>query len=196
MRASSKRKGNDAADGIIDIAQRLFDRVGFQKTTVADIARELLMSPANVYRFYAAKSEINEAVGRRLFGEIEAALHRVIEQQGSTKEKLLGFMGAIEQSHAQRLASNSKLHKLLETAFDENWSIARDHVEVLDKALGELICQGQRKAELKAIDADQAARLVRLACIRFWHPRVMVECAEESEPTLDQLVEFCIEALA
>jgi Bacterial regulatory proteins, tetR family len=44
-----------------DDAERLFRQIGFQKTTVADIARELHMSPANVYRFFAAKSEINEA---------------------------------------------------------------------------------------------------------------------------------------
>jgi len=32
-----------------------FRQIGFQKTTVADIARELHMSPANVYRYFAAK---------------------------------------------------------------------------------------------------------------------------------------------
>ena len=43
---------------IIQVAERFFREIGFQKTTVADIAREIGMSPANVYRFLAAKSEI------------------------------------------------------------------------------------------------------------------------------------------
>ena len=55
-------KEKDQRQQIIQTAERLFREIGFQKTTVADIARELRMSPANVYRFFGAKSEINEAV--------------------------------------------------------------------------------------------------------------------------------------
>ena len=44
---------------------------------VADIARELHMSPANVYRFFAAKSEINEAVCMDLLGKIEAEAEKI-----------------------------------------------------------------------------------------------------------------------
>jgi AcrR family transcriptional regulator len=39
--------------------------MGYQKTAVADIARELGMSPANVYRFFPSKSAINEATRTR-----------------------------------------------------------------------------------------------------------------------------------
>ncbi|HET7714600.1 MAG TPA: TetR family transcriptional regulator, partial [Bauldia sp.] len=35
---------------IVETAEGLFRRLGFAKTTVADIAAELGMSPANVYR--------------------------------------------------------------------------------------------------------------------------------------------------
>ena len=47
-------------------AERLFRSMGYQKTAVADIARELGMSPANVYRFYPSKSAINEAIASQL----------------------------------------------------------------------------------------------------------------------------------
>src|SRR4051794_12252262 len=44
----------DTAKRILDEAERLFRHYGYSKTTVADIARELGMSPANIYRFYAS----------------------------------------------------------------------------------------------------------------------------------------------
>ena len=59
-------KEKDQRQQIIETAERLFGEIGFQKTTVADIARELRMSPANIYRFFGAKSEINAAVARHL----------------------------------------------------------------------------------------------------------------------------------
>lgn len=36
---------------ILEAAERLFRHYGYAKTNVADIARELDMSPANIYRF-------------------------------------------------------------------------------------------------------------------------------------------------
>ena len=67
---------------IVATAERLFRLMGFQKTTVADIARELGMSPANVYRFFSAKSEINAAVARLLTGEVEAVVDAIADGPG------------------------------------------------------------------------------------------------------------------
>jgi len=50
------------------VAERLFRQIGYQKTTVADIAKELRMSPANVYRFFDSKKSIHEGVARGLMG--------------------------------------------------------------------------------------------------------------------------------
>ena len=49
MNALPKTKPDDTRDRIMDVADRLFRQLGFAKTTVADIAAELDMSPANVY---------------------------------------------------------------------------------------------------------------------------------------------------
>ena len=67
---------DDQRTRIVTTAERLFGEIGFQKTTVADIARALRMSPANVYRFFHSKAEINEAVGALIMTETEAALAR------------------------------------------------------------------------------------------------------------------------
>ena len=42
----------DTRERILEVAERLFRQLGYQKTTVGDIAKELHMSPANVYRFF------------------------------------------------------------------------------------------------------------------------------------------------
>ena len=42
----------DTRERILAMAERLFREIGYQKTTVADIAKELRVSPAGVYRFF------------------------------------------------------------------------------------------------------------------------------------------------
>jgi len=63
----------DVRERILVTAERLFREIGYQKTTVADIARALRMSPANVYRFFDSKKSINLGVAKRLMSQVEAA---------------------------------------------------------------------------------------------------------------------------
>jgi len=191
---SEKKESNTHLD-IVEVAERLFRQIGFQKTTVADIARELQMSPANVYRFFAAKSEINEAVCRRILAEIESAASDIAKSPGSASTGLRNVIIAIEKLNAERFISDRKLHELFETAYNENWTIVREHIQRMDKILAQIVAQGMTANEFRAGDSDLAAILVRSACIRFCHPRLMVECAQEPEPTIDQMVDFCLAAL-
>jgi AcrR family transcriptional regulator len=196
MKDAPESKEHNTRLSILSVAERLFAEIGFEKTTVADIARELRMSPANVYRFFSAKAEINEAVGRRQLRAIEAAGDDIVKQPAPAGEKLRAFLAAVEKANDDRFRSDRKLHDLLETAFSENWPIAHDHVEKITKLLCEIISQGDRDGEFAVGDCELAAILVRSASMRFWHPRLMVEYAEDPEPTLDQMVDFCLASLA
>jgi len=55
MTLISEHVETDTRERILVVAERLFRQIGYQKTTVADIAKELRMSPANVYRCFDSK---------------------------------------------------------------------------------------------------------------------------------------------
>ena len=59
MALISEHIEGDTRDRILEVAERLFRVIGYQKTTVGDIAKELRMSPANVYRFFESKKAIH-----------------------------------------------------------------------------------------------------------------------------------------
>jgi AcrR family transcriptional regulator len=67
----------DTRDRILEVAERLFRQIGYQKTTVGDIAKEFRMSPANVYRFFESKKAIHQAVAQGLMGEVELEAQRI-----------------------------------------------------------------------------------------------------------------------
>ena len=70
MNPQVKTKPEDTKARIVEVAEKLFLRIGFAKTTVADIAAELEMSPANVYRFFSSKNAIVEAICRKSLAEV------------------------------------------------------------------------------------------------------------------------------
>jgi hypothetical protein len=61
--------------------------------------------------------------------------------------------------------------------------------------LEQIMASGMASGEFPLGDATLAARLVNTACIRFSHPRLIVEFEQVPEPTLDQMIGFCLTAL-
>jgi AcrR family transcriptional regulator len=180
---------------IVEVAERLFRQIGFQKTRVADIARELHMSPANVYRFFAAKSEINDAVCLDLLGRIEAEAEKIGASRGTAAQRMRNLIGSVEKTHSKLYMSDRKLHELIAAAITGNWTIMRKHNQRMAGILEQIIASGMAAGEFHPGDAALAARLVITACIRFYHPRLMAEYEQEPEPALDQMVDFCLAAL-
>jgi AcrR family transcriptional regulator len=195
IRMERETKEKETQKLIVEVAERLFRQIGYQKTTVADIARELHMSPANVYRFFTAKSEINEAVCMDLLSKIEAEAEKIAASRGTAAQKIRNLFGSVEKTHHKLFMSDRKLHDLVEAAITENWVIMRPYTERMAAILEQIIASGMASGEFPAGDAALASRLVNTACIRFCHPRLIVEYEPEPEPTLDQMIGFCLAAI-
>ena len=195
MQAEKESNGKDTHRQIVEVAERLFRQIGFQKTRVAEIARELHMSPANVYRYFATKSEINEAVCLDILGRIEAEVEKIAASRGTAAQRMRNLIGSVEKTHSKLYTSDRKLHELIAAAITENWTIMRKHNQRMAGILEQIIASGMAAGEFHPGDAALGARLVNTACIRFCHPRLMVEFEQESEPVLDQMGDFCLAAL-
>lgn len=190
-----REKEKDQRCRIIETAESLFRQLGFQKTTVSDIARELRMSPANVYRFFGTKAEINEAVARQLIGEVEAAAEKIASGPGTAAERLRQVIKTNEAMNSERYIADRKLHDMVDAALTEHWPIIDAHVKHMGAIIGRIIAEGVAAGEFASRDPELLAKLVQVSCIRFCHPRLMVECADRTEPTADNMIDFCLAAL-
>ncbi len=101
----------DTRERILVVAERLFRQIGYQKTTVADIAKELRMSPANVYRFFDSKKAIHEGVARVLMGEVEVEAQRIATTAGPAAVRLREMMKTIVRSARPAAFGDVRLHR-------------------------------------------------------------------------------------
>ena len=190
-----RAKKEDTYQLIVEVAERLFREIGPQKTTIADIAREIGMSPAYVYRFLAAKSEIKEAVCLNLLGKIETEAEKIAASRDTATQKLRNLIGTVESIHFKQYVRDRKLYDLIEASTTEKWQSERRHSERMTEILEQIIASGMASGEFPAGDTALAAHLVNTACIRFRDPRLIVEHEQEPEPTLDQMISFCLTAI-
>lgn len=185
---------------IVETASRLFHVYGYQKTTVADIARELSMSPANVYRFFASKGDLTKAVTALVTARLRDA---VLEEAGLPEEPAPALREMVRRLfHYMRdhYADNRKIHDLLEAAMEEAWDVILLHKEEVRREFARLIRAGIASGEFAEQDPDMAAILFQHALVMFFHPALVAEtcrCLPEGHQDMlfEPMVEFALAAL-
>jgi AcrR family transcriptional regulator len=80
---------------ILEVAEEHFRRIGYHKTTLADIASELGMSRANVYRFFPSRDAIDESICERLVNEITAIASAIAGTNAPPLVKLEELLTAV-----------------------------------------------------------------------------------------------------
>jgi AcrR family transcriptional regulator len=186
----------DTRERILAVAERLFREIGYTKTTVADIAKVLRMSPANVYRFFDSKKAIHEGVARGLMGEVEVAARAITAQRGPAASKLRELLTAIHRMNSERYVGDSKLHEMVEIAMEESWEVCVAHMERLTETIGAVLAEGAASGEFEVHDVPQAALCTCTAMMRFFHPQMIAQCANKPGPTIDQMIDFVLAGLA
>jgi AcrR family transcriptional regulator len=184
---------------IAETAERLFRQYGYQKTTVADIATELGMSPANVYRFFASKAAITEAVARRVTADTQAQIREAIAEPGlSASERLRRTVKVMQGCILQRCIEDNRLHAMVHAAIDQNWGVIQAHKETIRRVMAGIIADGVASGEFEVDDVETAAACFQAALISSCHPVIIehrLRGGEDIEATVDPMLAFALRAL-
>jgi AcrR family transcriptional regulator len=181
---------------VLLVAERLFRQLGYQKTTVADIAKTMRMSPANVYRFFDSKKAIHEGVARRLMSEVEAAARSIASSDSPAPQRLRELLTTVHRMNAERYVGDANLHEMVMVAMEESWDVCVAHFERITGMIAEVIAAGAADGEFAAPDVPLASICTCTAMINFFHPQLIAHAHEKPGPTLDQMIDFVLAALA
>jgi AcrR family transcriptional regulator len=170
---------------IADAAEALFRTMGYQKTAVADIARELGMSPANVYRFFPSKSAINEAICNRLLSGIAARVEAIAAGPGSAEQRLHSLAHDLLKACLEVFFTEKRMHDMVSAAMEEQWSSIVHFLERLVGALRRCVADGMASGEFAPGDAEQMALVLKACLLAWYHPQLIEDCLNLPEPTPD-----------
>jgi AcrR family transcriptional regulator len=181
---------------ILKEAERLFRHYGYSKTTVADIADACAMSSANVYRFFASKSQIVEAICGLITSNLEGQLHRIVVAGDSASERLTRFIEHIAQHTSETLIHEKKVHDMVVVAMEENWGAIERHLDATEAMIASIIACGIESGEFRKQDPKQAAKCVHFAMVGICHPVVAAQCSDDpNTPAPREMASFILTAL-
>jgi AcrR family transcriptional regulator len=181
MNAQAKTNPDDTRARIVAVAETLFRRLGYAKTAVADIAAELEMSPANVYRFFPSKTAIVEAICRHCLKDVEDQAWKVARSKAPAAERMERLILEILAYHKENLVTEQRVNDMVLAAIEHSWETIRTHKEVMSNVTELILRDGIEAGEFEPVDPRATAGLIMRSVVCFTHPLMLGQCIDDGE---------------
>jgi AcrR family transcriptional regulator len=180
---------NDAVlspERIVDAAEDVLRRYGPAKATVVDVARALGVSHGSVYRHFASKAALRDAVVARWLHRFSDPLAKIADENGPAPERLRRWMDTLIATKRRKMVAESEMFETYHELFTEARDVVGAHVEELSGQLGRIVADGVRRGEFAVADPSARGRAIFDATGRFHNP---VHAAEWQQPGIDEAFE-------
>ena len=177
---------------ILDIAAAHIRSAGEKRLTVVAIAETAGMSHANIYRYFASKAALIDAVTGQWLAPLEASLRSTAEGPDPATDKLERLLATVYRAYRDKLEADEYGFRLFARAVETGRAVARHHRGRLQSEVQRAIDQGVSGGEFLMRDQRRAASLVFDALNRFTHPCAMVLDKDVPRAALDQRFETMV----
>lgn len=163
----------DTRQQILDAAVERIMHYGYAKTTMAEIARDCDMSAGNIYRFFASKIDIAEAMARKLNMEINAANAALARGPGSAVDKMRRFHHGALQTTFEKLDSDAKILEVAEVLSHERPTFANEEMAQERIHLVQILEQGIAEGDFAPMENPNfIAEMMQAATMKFRYPQL------------------------
>jgi len=182
---------------ILDAAEAVLRRYGPAKANVVDVARALGVSHGSVYRHFASKAALRNAVIQRWLARVSQPLESIVKEEGPASPRVIRWFEALRAIKVKKVMEDPTIFAAYHAlALDAGDSVA-DHVGHLTEQLARMIGDGIRSGEFTAQDANQSARALFDATIRFHNPAYAAEWqAPDNKPAFDRVLMLLLRGLS
>ena len=187
---------SELCEEIIDAALVRFLQFGYHKTTMAEIADDISMSAANLYRYFENKQDIAAACCVKSMTERLERLRAVANSSGTLAKRLEKYaITMIEHTH--ELASpDSKIGELVAFITRERTDIVHEKLNIHYALIGDMLERAQQNGEIFCADIPRAAKSLYSAFVVFDVPLfVGVYSMEEYKTRARGIVDLVMKGL-
>ncbi len=163
-------------------AERLFRSFGYEKTTVAEIARDAEISPAYLYRFYPSKVAICEGVCTAVLARLTEVMWQEARSTLAPVAKLTRVFVRLTEENMRLLFEEERLLDIVRVGLDQNWAAIDIYVSAMGEVARHLIDEGIATGDYRTPpDAAERAKALAATMLLCSHP-VLLNEARNQDP--------------
>ena len=193
----SQQEMDQIRAAILAAAQERFRGFGYGKTTMAEIAEDVNMSAANLYRYFHNKQDIAAECAGQCMADLGAMLDKVVNLPNLNGEQRLHmYVQTAMRYNFEMMHDVPRLNELIEKIPAENAQSNLDKNEKSERQIASILQQGADEGEFEIADIKIAASAVSKATVLFSNPFFMqIYSIEEFEKMAVNVVSLIINGL-
>lgn len=158
-------------DKILDAAEEVLRKYGPRKITVVDVARSLDVSHGTVYRHFATKVDLHEAITSRWLQRVSQPLLAISTKKSNPKARLREWFEALMKLKHDLVINEVEMFEsysaLAQTMPEEKKAI---HINAMLKMIQAILEDGKEAGEFEFEESEVTARCLFFATVRYHHP--------------------------
>lgn len=159
----------DIKSQILDKSEERFTHYGFNKTTMAEIAKDCEMSAANLYRYFENKEEIGVCIVEQCMETKENLFRDIIRLPGLSAAQMLEDIILEELRYIYgEFTRRPKISELVQFISQHRMDIVNKHCERKKALIAEVLAKGNASGEFDIADIVATSDTFMTATMRFW----------------------------
>ena len=167
---------------ILEAARERFLHYGYSKTTMSEVARDCEMSAGNIYRFFASKLDIAEAMATKFNAEAYTKFKAIANKKSPAPDRLYEFFSyALEQTY-EAIEADAKILEIAEILRKERPDFFNAHLAAERVFIETILNDGMEAGVFRNLPEPLfTAEMIQAALMKFRFPQTY------SQQKLDKL---------
>lgn len=155
---------------ILAAAEDVLRRYGPGKATVVDVAQALGVSHGSVYRHFASKAALREAVLQGWLARSMAPLQAIANSRTPPPARLRQWFTALRQTKRDNVLGDPELFATYSALAAEAGDAIAEHKGRMQQQIASILAAGVASGDFRPLDPPAAARALFDATARFHYP--------------------------
>ena len=182
---------------VIAAADEHFRVYGFNKTTIADLAKAIGLSSAYIYLLFESKQAIGEAICQRCLEKIQEELLVISREQTSAADRVRRIFQSLVQQSKALFFNERKLHDIVVVSISEGWESSTNHQLKLLSIVRQLIVEGREAGEFeRKTPLDETCEAIMQTFLPFSDPLLLEKNLDRIEMKATAVANLVLRSLS
>jgi AcrR family transcriptional regulator len=184
-------------DDLLAVAGTQFGHLGYEKTTVNDLAEAIGFSKAYVYKFFASKQAIGDAIADQRLSDIIAAVACSVDAATSPTQKFRACIATFEARTKDLRDLERKLYEIVCLAETSGWPSWRRYLSATEGIVRPIIVHGRELGEFeRKTPLDEVCAGILAAVQPVLDPMMQLHAVEAEGREVGHLTGLILRSLA
>lgn len=164
---------------IIILAEKKIKNYGFHRFTLTDLARDLNISQAALYKHVTGKEALLDLISQKWLTRIDDELEKISEEQLKPDKLIVKWFINYYTLTKKKIKNDPEIYKTFNMLAQAEKHFVQNHLSRINKQLTLLVERASKQGKLTKQPVSKVVDLLLESTTMFHHPRLMVEQKEK-----------------